>query len=256
MKTNDDSIKWVVGRLQALNQEHEEARRANRVADHAACRIASESYLQDLLRAYTRLDEARAEIERLKAEVERLKAEIQPRIERSIAFQDAMEEAEAERDEARAEVERLREIRQFGCDCNDEDACRFARERDEARAEVMRLQAEVERLQGQVETRDIIIHQVAWQMQAIATAIGMTPEEQAASAEGIGDAIAERVTRLRAEVERLRDAAYRAGQVAMRERAAALCDDWEEATYCAGWREMEQGAQHCAEAIRALEVES
>jgi len=87
-------------------------------------------------------------VERLQAEVERLKAEIQPRIERSIAFQDAMEEAEAERDEARAEVERLREMRQRGCDCNDEDACRFARERDEARAEVMRLRAEVERLGG------------------------------------------------------------------------------------------------------------
>lgn len=131
----------------------------------------------------------------LAREVQRLQAEVQPRIDRSIAFQDAMEEAEAERDEARAEVERLREMRQRGCDCNDEDACRFARERDEARAEVERLKAE-------------------------------------------------------------RDAAYRAGQEAMRERCAALCDDWEEATYCDGWQEMEQGAQHCAEAIRALEVES
>ncbi len=183
MTTNDDSAKWVVERLQALQQEHEEARRANQEVDHAACRIASETYLQDLLRAYARLDEARAEVERLRvelqraydarsqqaiyagehadraeayrvaclqaeAEVERLKAEIQPRIERSIAFQDAMEEAEAERDEARAEVRRLREMRQRGCDCNDEDACRFARERDEARAEVMRLRAEVERLGG------------------------------------------------------------------------------------------------------------
>jgi len=108
MTTNDDSIKWVVERLQALQQEHEEARRANRVVDHAACRIASESCLQELLRAYDRLDEAQAEIEGLQAEVERLRAEIQPRIERSIAFQDAMEEAEAERDEARAEVERLK----------------------------------------------------------------------------------------------------------------------------------------------------
>ena len=165
MTTNDDSIKWVVGRLQALQQEHEEAIRADRVVDHAACRIASESHLQDLLRAYDQLDEARAEVERLRAEVERLRAEIQPRIERSIAFQDAMEEAEAERDEARAEVERMQ-----------------------------------------------------------------------------------------AEVERLRDAAYRAGQEAMRERCAALCDDWEAATYCDGWQEMERGAQHCAEAIRSLEV--
>ncbi len=124
MTTNNDSIEWVVERLQALQQEHEEARRANRVVDHAACRIASESCLQELLRAYDRLDEARAEVERLKA-----------------------------------------------------------------------------------------------------------------------------------KVERLRDAAHRAGQEAMRERCAALCDDWEEATYCAGWREMEIGAQHCAEAIRALEVQ-
>lgn len=38
-----------------------------------------------------------------------------------------------------ADMERLKEIRQRGCDCNDEDACRFARERDEARAEVERL---------------------------------------------------------------------------------------------------------------------
>jgi len=137
------------------------------------------------------------EVQRLQAEVERLKAEIQPRIERSIAFQEAMEEAEAERDAALAEVQRLQELRQRGCDCSDEDACRFARERDEARAEV---------------------------------------------------------ERLKAKVERLRDAAHRAGQEAMRERCAALCDDWEEATYRAGWREMEIGAQHCAEAIRALEV--
>lgn len=100
MTTREDSIEWVVERLQAVQQEHEDARRANREVDHAACRIASESCIQELLRAYDRLDEARAE-------VERLKAEIQPRIERSTAFQDAMEEAEAERDEARAEVERL-----------------------------------------------------------------------------------------------------------------------------------------------------
>jgi len=181
MTTKDDSVKWVVERLQVLQQEHEEARRANREVDHAACRIASESHLQELLRAHDQLDEARAEVERLRAdlqraydarsqqavyasehanraeayrvaclqaeaEVERLKAEIQPRIERSIAFQDAMEEAEAERDAALAEVQRLQELRQRGCDCNDEDACRFARERDEARVEVMRLQADVERL--------------------------------------------------------------------------------------------------------------
>ena len=74
MTTNDDSIKWVVGRLQALNQEYEEARRADRVVDHAACRIASETCLQELMRAYDRLDEARAEVERLQAEVTRLQA--------------------------------------------------------------------------------------------------------------------------------------------------------------------------------------
>ena len=68
----------------------------------------------------------------LAREVQRLQAEIQPRIERSIAFQDAMEEAEAERDAALAEVQRLQELRQRGCDCSDEDACRFAMERDDA----------------------------------------------------------------------------------------------------------------------------
>ncbi len=78
------------------------------------------------------------------------------------------------------------------------------------------LAREVQRLQGQVETRDIIIYQVAWQMQAVATAIGMTPEEQAASAEGIGDAIAERVTRLQAERDAAHQDGYRAGQEAMR----------------------------------------
>jgi predicted S18 family serine protease len=145
MKTNDDSIKWVVGRLQALNQEYEEARRADRVVDHAACRIASETCLQELLRAYDRLDEAQAEVERLKAE---LLTAHRTWAERCSAWSDSVEEAEAQR-----------------------------------------------------------------------------------------------------------DAAYRAGQESMRERCAALCDDWEEATYCAGWREMEQGAQHCAEAIRAMEVE-
>jgi len=150
MTTREDSIEWVVERLQALQQEHEEARRENREVDHAACRIASETCLQELLRVYDQLDEARAEVVRLKAEiqraydaksqqavyagehadraeayrvaclqaeaeVERLRAEIQPRIERSIAFQDAMEEAEAERDEARAEVERLKaEVERLG----------------------------------------------------------------------------------------------------------------------------------------------
>lgn len=109
------------------------------------------------------------------------------------------------------------------------------------------LAREVQRLQGQVETRDIIIYQVAWQMQAVATAIGMTPEEQAASAEGIGDAIAERVTRLQAERDAAHQDGYRAGQEAMRERCAALCDDWEEATYCDGWHQSLQ-AQHGAEA--------
>jgi chromosome segregation ATPase len=139
MTTNDDNIKWVVERLQALQQEREDARRENREVDHAACRIASESYLQDLLRAYDRLDEARAEIERLQAE---LLTAHRTWAERCSAWSDSVEEAEAERDEARAEVERLREMRQRGCDCNDEDACRFARERDEARAEVERLKAE------------------------------------------------------------------------------------------------------------------
>ena len=63
----------MVERLQELNQEHEEARRADRAVDHAACRIASETCLQELLRAYDRLDEAQAEVERLRAEVERLR---------------------------------------------------------------------------------------------------------------------------------------------------------------------------------------
>lgn len=43
----------------------------------------------------------------LAREVQRLQEEIQPRIDRSIAFQEAMEEAEAERDAALAEVQRL-----------------------------------------------------------------------------------------------------------------------------------------------------
>jgi hypothetical protein len=57
------------------------------------------------------------------------------------------------------------------------------------------------------------------------------------------------------EAEAQRDAAYRAGQEAMRERCAALCDDWEAINYCDEWMAMELGAQQCAEAIRALEVE-
>ena len=55
-------------------------------------------------------------------------------------------------------------------------------------------------------------------------------------------------------LERGLAAAHRAGQKAMRERCAVLCDDWEAATYCDGWQDMERGAQHCAEDIRALEV--
>ena len=51
------------------------------------------------------------------------------------------------------------------------------------------------------------------------------------------------------------ESGHRTGQEAMRERAATLCEDWEEESYCEGWREMEQGAQHCADAIRALDVE-
>jgi len=57
------------------------------------------------------------------------------------------------------------------------------------------------------------------------------------------------------EAEAQRDAAYRAGQEAMRERCAALCDDWEAINYCDEWMAMELGAQQCAEAIRALEVQ-
>lgn len=50
--------------------------------------------------------------------------------------------------------------------------------------------------------------------------------------------------------------AHRAGQEAMRKRCAVLCDDWEAINYCDDWMAMELGAQQCAEAIRALEVES
>lgn len=46
-----------------------------------------------------------------------------------------------ERDALRAEVARLKELRAHGCECGDDDACKFARERDEARAEVERLKA-------------------------------------------------------------------------------------------------------------------
>jgi chromosome segregation ATPase len=107
MTTNDDNIKWVVERLQALQQEREDARRENREVDHAACRIASESYLQDLLRAYDRLDEARAEIERLQAE---LLTAHRTWAERCSAWSDGMEEAEAQRDAAyRAGQEAMRE---------------------------------------------------------------------------------------------------------------------------------------------------
>jgi hypothetical protein len=51
-----------------------------------------------------------------------------------------IEEAVREVAQLRAEVARLQEVRQRGCDCSDEDACRFARERDEARADVARLE--------------------------------------------------------------------------------------------------------------------
>jgi hypothetical protein len=78
-------------------------------------------------------------------------------------------------------------------------------------------------------------------------------------------ALAREVQMLQAEVREARighdcaivaayESGHRAGQEAMREMAATLCDDWEEDSYCEGWREMEQGAQHCADAIRALEV--
>ena len=60
------------------------------------------------------------EVQRLQAEVERLQAEIQPRIERSIAFQDAMEEAEAERDAALAV---LRQVEWVGAPHGDRGTC-------------------------------------------------------------------------------------------------------------------------------------
>lgn len=85
-------------------------RNCNECNDTSTCPAYSrETESTDLTAYYRTAAPALArEVQRLQAEVERLKAEIQPRIERSIAFQDAMEEAEAERDEARAEVERLK----------------------------------------------------------------------------------------------------------------------------------------------------
>lgn len=155
MTTKDDSIEWVVERLQALQQEHEAAVRANRVVDHAACQIASESYLQDLLRAYDQLDEARAEVERLQAELQRAyDARSQQAVyaaehaNRAEAYRAACLQAEAEVESLKAEVQRLRAEIQPRIDRSIafQDAMEEAEaERDEARAEVERLKAELKR---------------------------------------------------------------------------------------------------------------
>ena len=44
----------------------------------------------------------------------------------------------------KAEIERLNEVQTKGCDCDPDDACRFARERDEAKAEIARMRDTLE----------------------------------------------------------------------------------------------------------------
>lgn len=49
------------------------------------------------------------------------------------------------------ELAAVTEMRQHGCDCSDEDACRYARERDAARAENEALRKEAARMRGALE---------------------------------------------------------------------------------------------------------
>jgi hypothetical protein len=55
-----------------------------------------------------------------------------------------MEEGLAKADKLRGELAAMEEIRGAGCQCGDDDACRFVLERDEARAELRRLREGIE----------------------------------------------------------------------------------------------------------------
>ena len=63
----------------------------------------------------------------------------------------AMPALAAELREARADLATVSATSQRGCDCTDDEACRFARERDEARAEA-------ERLRGLLYGREVYVH--------------------------------------------------------------------------------------------------
>ena len=81
----------------------------------------------------------------LLAEVQRLQAEIQPRIERSIAFQEAMEEAEAERDRMEIQVERLKQTLRLEVIRLEGEIAQIFRERDDARKWARRWKAAARR---------------------------------------------------------------------------------------------------------------
>lgn len=72
-----------------------------------------------------------------------------------------MRDVAAERDELRAEVKRLKELRAHGCECGDDDACKFARERDEARAEVERLRESLNNTYSNAAEHDECVRQLA-----------------------------------------------------------------------------------------------
>lgn len=74
-----------------------------------------------------RLVQCRSEYPDGRVEHERMMSEREYR-----ALRRARAALDREREEARANLAALAEVRQRGCDCGDEDACRFLRERDAA----------------------------------------------------------------------------------------------------------------------------
>lgn len=120
------------------------------VSAYINCVGSRELWMQD---GYMRAVDARF-VAHAREDVPKLLAAL--REARDLAFWVGME-----RDALRAEVARLKELRAHGCECGDDDACKFARERDEARAEVERLRESLDNTYSNADECNDAIRQLA-----------------------------------------------------------------------------------------------